>query len=60
MLVGLEDYLLERRAGVLGTLSELNRKAANRAVAPETERITLELLESVRLNHGSPKPQADC
>ena len=59
MLVGLEDYLFERTAGVLGSLSELVRKAANRAISTETERITLEVLESVRLNHGSPRPDPD-
>jgi hypothetical protein len=48
----IDVYLFEQTGGQIGSLLELIRKAANRAIRDGSERITRSLLESVPLNRG--------
>lgn len=52
-LVGLEEYLYRRTAGMIGSLSQLVRGAAVLAIEDGTEAITRDLLESVPVDHAA-------
>ena len=52
-LVGLADYLHQRTAGMIGSLSHLIRGAALDAILSGTEKITKKLLDAVDLDHAA-------
>lgn len=52
-LVALEEYLYQRTAGMIGSLSQLVRGAAVLAIEAGTEKITRELLDVVPLDHAA-------
>jgi hypothetical protein len=56
-LVALDEYLYQRTAGMIGSLSQLVRGAAVLAIADGTEAITRELLDVVPVDHAA--AQAD-
>jgi hypothetical protein len=49
-LVTMHRYLFERTGGVIGSVTELVRQAANLAIERKTERITQDLLDEVELD----------
>lgn len=51
-LVKIEDYLFDRTGGVMGSLLQLIRLGASRAIRNGDERITKPLLEGVKINLG--------
>lgn len=52
-LVGLADYLHQRTAGMIGSLSHLIRGAALDAILTGAEKITKKLLDAVDLDHAA-------
>jgi hypothetical protein len=52
-LVGLADYLHQRTAGMIGSLSHLIRGAALDAILIGTEKITKKPLDAVDLDHAA-------
>ncbi len=52
-LVALDEYLYQRTAGMIGSLSQLVRGAAILAIDDGTEKITRELLDTVPVDHAA-------
>ena len=49
------EYLYGRSGGEIGSLTQLLRIGANRAIKTGSERITFDLLDGVRINQGREK-----
>ena len=52
-LVASAKYLHQRTGGMIGSLSDLIRAAAIRAILSETEAVTVPLLDEVRIDHAA-------
>ena len=57
-LIALDEYLYQRTAGMIGSLSQLVRGAAVLAIEDGTETITRELLDTVPVDHAAEQAHA--